>query len=1114
MIEAEAMKNAINAFQNQTLVAHVDNATFSTTAVQCSQTETEQFYAPYCDDDIIQHAAVRRIADILSLAEDNITLFEVDEEQRVLRVERGEKAPSSYEQLTLVIQELLTFYLDLEKEIVSIDQILYPVEIFGPFRIIVDKEKNSATVRMYSQFGTLCCRLAHVCVSDERSGNEADLAAGACDNDSPTIKCMMRIGIDCTKVDKQETFTSMGLDSLKTAELEMALQVEYPDYPIPTATLLTYPTVEKMDSYLFSCARDLELKTNKDVDACSNCIPLSPQQRRIVFICELEPESRAQFNEPVVFSISSNAFDQQKFESVLNCIVMRHTILRTTYLTDCQIITSGTESFFASRVSCSDPRGFVTQAVDISHTSLHFAVYRSAGRVTVCIVFHHVAVDGQSISIIMEEIEALYYGAKLPSPAAQYKDYANLVSQLDFTEKLLKWKKKFACREFQLLPTDRPRSAAQTFIGSAITKIVPARLQSCLQRLRKLGNCTDFCILVSIYKLLVFKTTGIGDLAIGFPSSLREGGFLRTVGCFVNTVPLLTGVDSSLTVQEYLVSVSTATNEARNMDVPFDLIVSELKLERDDGVTPLFQVLLVMDNVRVPSKESGITFLDLPTHFSKYEQIWYFQKDTDSLSIKVEYNCSLFLEETIADLVQRFLYLMAQLGNSPPQTVLNEVALATKAEFYSVVRKKAANECDFPLVCIPQLLRNNLLTESVLHYGDMQLSYCELEMQSDQIARSISNKYCTYYGELPSRDRCGAVFMERSLELLQVVFGIWKCGLQVVPFSLDWPVQRSLDALEMFANPILVNFYSAELTETAKHTLYPVIQKFRKAKPCRKCLNLIDPSDLAYITCTSGTTGKPKYVCTEFLGHGNLAQAYTKNFHLSSESCTYQVVNYGFDIFFADLSKTFANGAAMVLATELIPQIEEMRNVTNAYIMPTYLSSLTPSNIEQLGFLETLQFGGEAIQAKALQHLLKTGVQLYQEHGITEQTVYTAANKVKTRTPIPEIGAPFSNLWVLVRDPDGHLLPEQYRGMYYANGLGLTRGYYKMPERNLEITRYGNFGREIKTGDILNYHQQRVYFVGRADHQVKIRGKIVDLIEVGLFFVFNLVPHSLASLSC
>ncbi|PIO73139.1 AMP-binding enzyme [Teladorsagia circumcincta] len=258
-----------------------------------------------------------------------------------------------------------------------------------------------------------------------------------------------------------------------------------------------------------------------------------------------------------------------------------------------------------------------------------------------------------------------------------------------------------------------------------------------------------------------------------------------------------------------------------------------------------------------------------------------------------------------------------------------------------------------------------------------------------------------------------------------------------VPISLDWPAQRVIDILERFSNPILVGTIPEQLRSSANRIGVPVLAPKTYPKKRGRFLNRVGLHDIAYITCTSGTTGIPKMVCTEFSGHSNLAAAYTRAYLLHNYSHTYQVVNYGFDIFFADLTKTLVNGASITLAEGLIPNLNEMDGVTNAYIMPAYLSSLSCSDIERLAFLESIHFGGEAIQPSALRLLLQIGAGIYHEHGMTEQTVYTTCNRMDVCSPIPEIGAPYRNLHHYLRDEDGQLLPNKYQGIYYINGYNM-----------------------------------------------------------------------------
>ncbi|KAJ1364105.1 hypothetical protein KIN20_024117 [Parelaphostrongylus tenuis] len=1012
----------------------------------------------------------------------------------------------------MVIAEMLEVFVGLNLPISSIEQINHPVIFFGSMKLLFNQTVGNVTIEIYNHFDILSGKWTNIRLQDKSSKSikgETNKAV-ASGSESATLKCMLKIGIDCSEENRHETFTSMGLDSLKMAELEMALQADYPDYRIPTGIVFRCPTIAEMDAYLLSRADVIDI--NKDVTVYSYDVPLSSQQKRLLFMNELDPATKAQFNEILAFSMNHRNFNERRLLVAMNSVIMRHMILRTNYTAESQRIHSGSESFLAILKCDVGLEEFVSHPIDISKCCVQFCISQLDDRIVICLVVHHIAIDGHSISIIAQEMEAFYSGTQpqITNPR-QYIDYCALTANLDYSRKLEEWSKKLQGREFQLFPTDKSRGNGKSRNGAALQRRLTNKLQVTLKKIRKLSNCTNFCVFAAIYKFLIYKITGIADFPIGFSSSLREKEYWATVGCFVNTTPFLEAINPLMTVAEYIASISSAISETRRIDVPLDVLVSHLNIERDNEILPIFQILLVMDNIKAPSPNQDIVLLDLVNRFVKYEQTWYFQDNGTTLDIRVEYNSNLFRAETMSDLLDRFLYILDDFGNKSPDRLLKNITITTKSELKSIVGTNIANRSDFPKTTIPQIFQKSLHSNSSIIFKKFRINYSELDEKSSHMATHIYKVYCNHYGELPSRDRCVAIYMSRCPELLMTILAIWKIGLTAVPISLDWPAERTIRTLEVFENPILIKSNFELLENTSGHEIFPVITTRNVQLPMSKWRNMTDLHDVAYITCTSGTTGRPKAVCTEFCGHSNLAAAYTRTLFIHEKSHTYQVVNYSFDIFFADLSKTLVNGATMTLADGLIPNLEEMNGITNAYIMPAYLSSLPTADIISLNFLESIQFGGETIQTLALRHLLEGDFSIYQEYGVTEQTVYTNCSRMKVRSEISEIGNPYSNLYTVMRDPDSQLLPAKYQGIHYLGGCGLTRGYYNDSKLTAFVTQKGLFGKEFRTGDIVKSENGRLHFVGRDDLQVKIRGKRIELLEASFFNNHIAFKHSYAA---
>uniref|UniRef100_A0A0M3HKA6 AMP-binding domain-containing protein n=1 Tax=Ascaris lumbricoides TaxID=6252 RepID=A0A0M3HKA6_ASCLU len=328
---------------------------------------------------------------------------------------------------------------------------------------------------------------------------------------------------------------------------------------------------------------------------------------------------------------------------------------------------------------------------------------------------------------------------------------------------------------------------------------------------------------------------------------------------------------------------------------------------------------------------------------------------------------------------------------------------------------------------------------------------------------------------------------------------------------VDWPKQKIYSILKSLPYPSIItsgDFLDNE--DLQMECLYINITKLfdrsrsYSLKLMRKSLLL---NDLAYITYTSGSTGPPKGVCTELLGLNNLAANYTKSLAMNRWNSVYQVVNHSFDIFFADLLEAFMNGATLVLANEKIPNAKEMMDITHAYIMPAYLSTLDENAMKMLQKLNAINFGGDHIEAAFLSRGITSGLNLYQQYGLTEVSVYSTLHKIKSLDSKNCIGKSLNNVNFTIRVSNDYCALGR-RGICYISGIGLSRGYIN--DEKLTASKYMANHRLLKEETILSYDRRyfitgdltemnqngQLKFYGRADNQIKIRGHIVDVADV------------------
>ena len=224
------------------------------------------------------------------------------------------------------------------------------------------------------------------------------------------------------------------------------------------------------------------------------------------------------------------------------------------------------------------------------------------------VTMHHIVSDGWSRSIFVRELGALYqaYQAGEESPLAelpvQYGDYA--VWQREWLQgevlegQLRYWRKQLAEMEPLDLPTDHVRPRAMSHKGASRNFVMESSLTGRLKELSRGEGVTLFMVLLAGLQVVLSKYAGQQDIAVGTVVANRNRVEVEgLIGFFVNTLVLRTEVRGNPSLKEVLRRVREVTLGAyQNQDVPFEKLVEELQPERDLSRSPLFQVMLVLQN--------------------------------------------------------------------------------------------------------------------------------------------------------------------------------------------------------------------------------------------------------------------------------------------------------------------------------------------------------------------------------------------------------------------------------------------------------------------------------------------------------------------------------------
>jgi amino acid adenylation domain-containing protein len=761
------------------------------------------------------------------------------------------------------------------------------------------------------------------------------------------------------------------------------------------------------------------------------------------------------------------------------------------------------------------------------------------------ITAHHIATDGWSFAVFLNELRLLYEAfqagepSPLPDPPIQYADYAAWQSEWLHTEaarqQLSYWTRQLGGAPALLeLPADRSRPAIQTFRGARHELTLPKPLTTALRDLSQRQGVTLFMTLLSAFQALVSRYTGVYDISVGTPIANRtlpeaEG----MIGFFVNTLVLRSDLSEDPTFVDLLQRVrQTTLGGFENQELPFEELVDALRPQRTKSHTPLFQVAFVLQNLPRPKWELpqlSVSPFRIDSGIAKFDLTLFLFDRADGLVGWIEYATDLFDAARIERMAGHFLTMLEGIVSNPNERV-SRLPLLTEAEKCQLLVDWNESEVDYPAnACIHELfeVQAQRTPEAVaLTCGGVSLTYRELSQRANQLAHAL--REC---GVGP--DVIVGLYMERSPQLVIGLLGILKAGGAYLPIDLAYPKERVMYMLEDARAPVL-------LTQSKLATDLPVYQA---RVVCLDDAELTDfhsqptsdPSsgasceNLAYVMYTSGTTGRPK---GSLITHRNVTRLFsaTEQWYGFNERDVWTLFHScAFDFSVWEMWGALFYGGRLVVVPFMTSRSPEEFYQLLAKEQVTVLNQ-TPSAFRQLIQAEEsvgqkelalryVVFGGEALEMQSLRPWFERhGDQkprLVNMYGITETTVHVTYRPLSKEdlNSASVIGVPIPDLQIYILDSQGQPMPIGVPGEMYVSGAGLARGYLHRPELTAErfipdhlTGRPGS--RLYKTGDLARFLPGRdIEYLGRIDHQVKIRGFRVELGEVENTLLQHPVVH-------
>ncbi|WP_228122256.1 non-ribosomal peptide synthetase [Saccharothrix syringae] len=842
-------------------------------------------------------------------------------------------------------------------------------------------------------------------------------------------------------------------------------------------------------------------------------LPLSFAQHRLWFLHRLEGVSQ---NIALTLRLTGR-LDRDALRAALVDVVTRHESLRTVFPqvdgVACQQVVDTAPSLGITRVDESGLSAAVEGATryqfDLAaEPPIRTTLFELAPDVHVlALVVHHIAADGWSMSPLSHDL-ATAYAARCENKApdwsplpVQYADYTLwqrrlLGDQSDedslAAEQLAYWTGQLAGLPDQLeLPTDRPRPAVNSYRGDGVPVHLDAALHRDLAALARRLGASVFMVLQAGLAALLTKLGAGNDIPVGCPIAGRTDQALDDlVGFFVNTLVLRTDTSGNPTFAELVGRVrETALDAYAHQDVPFEYLVEVLNPTRSLSRHPLVQVVLALQNAPGPDFSlPGLDVGQVPTPATTAEfdlafSLWERRGPdgaADGVRGVVEYSTDLFDRGSVETLVTRWTDLLRALTAAPDRPVGGFDVLTDDER----KRLHAYNDTATPVptATLATLFEQQAPDAVALVDAGVELTYREVDERANRLARLLVER-----GIGP--ERIVALRMHRSAELVIALLAVTKAGGAYLPVDPEYPAERIAFMLDD-ARPALV---LTEIPEAA--AAYPADNP---AVPVR-------PDNAAYVIYTSGSTGKPKAVVNTHAGVASLARSQTGRYAIGPGDRVLQFSSPSFDLSVIEQLMAFPAGAALVipppvpLAGSALAEVLAEQRITHAFI-PT--ATLTTVPVEPLPALRTLVLGGE-ICPPALVAAWAGGRRVVNAYGPTEATACAGMSDPLAETiPLPPpLGSPVANTRLHVLDAGLRPVPPGVVGELYIAGLGVARGYLRRPaltaERFVADVSGPPGSRMYRTGDLVRWRPDgELEFVGRADHQVKVRGFRVELGEV------------------
>lgn len=736
----------------------------------------------------------------------------------------------------------------------------------------------------------------------------------------------------------------------------------------------------------------------------------------------------------------------------------------------------------------------------------------SADEHVLSLVIHHIAIDGNSIGPLFDDLQRSYRahrdgaGDAGEPPSAQYHDYVHYHRELLETpglqdEQLDHWREVLDGAPAELaLPLDRPRPQVRNYRGDAVLIPLPDELSRRVTDIARATDVTPFVVLSSTVAAVLSRLGAGDDIPLGTPVAGRlEEEFDDLVGFFINMLPLRLDLSGHPRFSELLQrGRRTLFAALSNQEVPFEKIVDAVNPVRSPNRNPLFQTMVSLqpaDPERLDLPDVQGRLLDPVITPAAFDIAFeFFDLPSGGRRLRIIYSTDIFDRTGVELLGRRLLGALAAV-TADPDIRLGDIPLVDDAERWSAVgigpaglRATVTELFDAQVRRAPRSI--------ALRHGDNEIRYDELSDAADRLAGALAEAGVR-------RGDTVAIALSRGTDLVIALLAVLRAGAAYLPIDRRYPAQRA-QYMWSDAQPRVIIVDDASAPDWSDHPAVPVTAR---AQP--PATAPLDPDDAAYVVYTSGSTGRPKGVIGT---HGALAN----RLWWAARSWSARV---GADIRIAKSSIGFIDGSTEILGGLLagalvviadddtagdgdaLTELMEQAGATQILAVPSLAGAIAEAAPERLGSVARWICSGERLDSSTVAALraVSPNAELVNSYGSTE-----VAGDVSTAIVDDgriSLGRPVPGVTIHILGPHLEVVPPGVAGEIYVSGLQLARGYVGQPgptATRFVANPHGGAGERLyRTGDIARWTpEHQIEYLGRADDQVSLHGFRIELAEV------------------